>query len=336
MIKGVTVQGEEETIGLLTPTYWRDLELCELLCESVDRWVTSFAKHYLIVADDEMPLFGRFNSSRREVLAASQFLPSWLRPFPRFISRRSRRYWWSLRTMPVSGWHVQQLLKFGAASSLPFERFCVLDSDVAFFRPFDLAKIRRPAAAPLFYAPGDVASDAPLHARWVQSSHRLLGLDAPKFPADDFIGHIIVWDQRTVRAMMDRIERVTGLEWAEALCRTRDFSEYMLYGYFVRNDSAHMAQHQLVANLPCLSYWEKRALDLQGMRNLIRTAAPHQAAFSVASISGSSVEVIRTVLDDLTTCQLGEVQTDRALGPGLARARSHATGDVPEVGIPCS
>jgi hypothetical protein len=35
---------------LVTPTYWRDLELCELLCESIDRYVTSFEKHFLIVA----------------------------------------------------------------------------------------------------------------------------------------------------------------------------------------------------------------------------------------------------------------------------------------------
>jgi hypothetical protein len=36
-------------VALLTPTYGRDLELCTLLCESVDRHVTSFSKHYLLV-----------------------------------------------------------------------------------------------------------------------------------------------------------------------------------------------------------------------------------------------------------------------------------------------
>ena len=40
------------SIGLVTPTYWRDLELCAILCESVDRYVTSFSTHYLIFADD--------------------------------------------------------------------------------------------------------------------------------------------------------------------------------------------------------------------------------------------------------------------------------------------
>src|ERR1700704_2625578 len=107
------------SVGLVTPTYGRDLERCALLCESVDRYVTSFAKHYLIVVDEELPLFAGFNAGRREVLPLSQLLPSWLKPLPRFIRRNNRRYWWSLRARPVSGWHVQQFVKIRAASLFP-------------------------------------------------------------------------------------------------------------------------------------------------------------------------------------------------------------------------
>ena len=63
----------------------------------------------------------------------------------------------------------------------------------------------------------------------------------PPLPASDFIGHIIFWDQQTTRAMASKIEAVTGLDWVEALCRTREFSEYMLYGYFVQNDAGSAA-----------------------------------------------------------------------------------------------
>src|SRR6516164_1129391 len=101
---------------LITPTYWRDIALCELLCETVDRKLSPFAKHYLVVADDDMPLFRGLNSRHREVLASSDLLPTWLKPLPSFLRRGSRRYWWSFRSMPVSGWHVQQLLKLAAAA----------------------------------------------------------------------------------------------------------------------------------------------------------------------------------------------------------------------------
>ena len=119
-------------VALLTPTYGRDLELCALLCESVDRYVSLFSKHYLLVPDSDLALFAHFESERRCVLPASQFLPDWLRPLPRIVQRNRRQYWWSFRTKPVSGWHVQQLLKIAATISLPHQRFCILDSDVVF------------------------------------------------------------------------------------------------------------------------------------------------------------------------------------------------------------
>src|SRR5579883_1644496 len=122
-------------LGLVTPTYERDLERCELLCESVDRHVTSFSRHYLIVLDEELPLFTKLNTARREVLPLSLLLPSWLKPLPRYMRRKHRRYWWSLRALPVSGWHVQQFVKINAVNLLSEARFCLLDSDVVFFRP---------------------------------------------------------------------------------------------------------------------------------------------------------------------------------------------------------
>ena len=131
-------------VALLTPTYGRDLELCALLCESVDRHVGSFAKHYLLVPDCDVPLFSHFETERRSVLAASKFLPSWLRPLPRFVQRKRRQYWWSFRTQPVSGWHVQQFLKIAATISLPHQRYCILDSDIVFFRDFDLSRFEAP------------------------------------------------------------------------------------------------------------------------------------------------------------------------------------------------
>ena len=287
------------SVGLVTPTYGRDLERCALLCESVDRYVTSFTKHYLIVADEELPLFARFNGARREVLPHSQLLPSWLKPLPPFVRRKHRRYWWSLRAMPVSGWHVQQFVKIRAASLLPEPRTCMLDSDVVFFRPFDASAFAQPNPAPLFVRPREVTAQAPLHAPWVRSSHRLLGLPEPAFPADDFIGHIIFWDRRTVRAMIERIEQVTGLDWVEALCRARDISEYMLYGHFVRNSAGFMHDHRATTKNLCLSYWDAAALDKPTVERMLRSAAADYVAFSAASFSDTPVHRVRSVLGQL-------------------------------------
>jgi Family of unknown function (DUF6492) len=287
---------EMNTVALLTPTYGRDVEICTLLCESVDRHVTSFSKHYLLVPDCDLPLFAALASERRVIIPASTFLPDWLRPLPRMIQRKRRQFWWSLRAKPVSGWHVQQLLKIAATISLPHQRYCILDSDIVFFRDFDLANFEYPNAIPLLTMKDAVTADQPRHSRWLSTSHQLLGLPTPPFPASDFIGHIIFWDRQTTRALTERIEAVTGLDWNEALCKTREFSEYMLYGYFVENDSASSLRHTAVPGTPCVSYWENLRLSQSELNDLLRSAHEDDVAFSIASFSGTPVETIRAAI----------------------------------------
>jgi hypothetical protein len=289
---------EMNPVALLTPTYGRDLELCTLLCESVDRHVSSFSKHYLLVPDCDLSLFSHFESERRTVLPASKFLPAWLRPLPRIVQRKRRQYWWSFRAKPASGWHVQQLIKIAATMSLPHERYCILDSDIVFFRDFDLARFEYPNPIPLLTMPDEVTSKQIRHARWVETSHRLLGLPAISLPASDFIGHIIFWDQQTTRAMASKIEAVTSLDWVEALCRTREFSEYMLYGYFVQNDARFSGRHTLTRHTRCVSYWDQPELDRHQLNQLLRRARKDDVAFSVASFSGTPVQIIRAAIEE--------------------------------------
>jgi len=287
---------EMDPVALLTPTYGRDLEICTLLCESVDRHVTSFAKHYLLVPDSDLPLFAPLASERRVVIPASTFLPDWLRPLPRVVQRKRRQFWWSLRAKPVSGWHVQQFLKIAATISLPHERYCILDSDVVFFRDFDLARFEYPNTIPLLTMAGAVTADQPRHSRWLDTSHQLLGLPTPPFPAADYIGHIIFWDKQTTRDLTSRIEAVTSVEWIEALCRTREFSEYMLYGYFVQNDPASTPRHTVVPTTPCVSYWDDPTLSKSELNQLLRRADKDDVAFSIASFSGTPVDTIRATI----------------------------------------
>jgi hypothetical protein len=300
MLVNVTVRETQEMnpVALLTPTYGRDLELCTLLCESVDRHVRSFARHYLLVPDSDLSLFSHFGSERRSVLPASQFLPNWLRPMPAIIRRKRRQYWWSFRTKPVSGWHVQQFLKIAATITLPYQRYCILDSDVVFFRDFDLSRFEYPNAIPLLNMPGQVTPGQIRHSQWVETTHQLLGLPVPPLPASDFIGHIIFWDQETTRAMAAKIEAVSNLDWVEALCRTRGFSEYMLYGYFAQNDPDFSGRHTLTSTTPCVSYWDPPKLSQGELNQLLRRADKDDVAFSVASFSETPVEIIRAAIEE--------------------------------------
>jgi len=149
---------------------------------------------------------------------------------------------------------------------------------------------------PLLTMPNAVTRDQPRHSRWLETSHQLLGLPTPAFPAPDFIGHIIFWDQRTTRDLVSRIETVTGLDWIDALCKTREFSEYLLYGYFVQNDPASAAVHAVVPTTPCVSYWERPTLSKGELNELLRSADKHDVAFSIASFSGTPVATIHAAI----------------------------------------
>ncbi|MBV8698838.1 DUF6492 family protein [Bradyrhizobium sp.] len=283
-------------IALLTPTYRRDLDRCALLCESVDRHLSAASTHYLLVPDADLALFAPFTSKRRVVLAASHFLPDWLRPLPSFIRRNRRQFWWSWRAKPVNGWHIQQILKIAAAIALPEQRYCILDSDIVFFRDFDLSRFAHPRPIPLLARTNEVSATTPCHARWIQTSHQLLGLPAAELPAEDFIGHVILWDQDTVRALAARIETTTGRGWIEALCRTREFSEYMLYGIFAQTTAGLSTRHIRVGGTPCASYWDAPTLGRDDLTDLLRRADKNAVAFSIASFSGTAVDAIRTAL----------------------------------------
>jgi Family of unknown function (DUF6492) len=133
---------------------------------------------------------------------------------------------------------IQQVLKIAAALQLPEQRYCLIDSDNVFVRRFNVSIYAGGEKTPLYVEPAAISADAPLHGPWTRNCDRLLGAGTPAaFPADDYVGNGIVWDQQAVRDMTSAIERVSGKSWAHALCSTRDFSEYL----FVRPFRAQLA-----------------------------------------------------------------------------------------------
>ena len=122
------------SVALLTASYAKDLERFALLAESIDTWLTGYTRHYVIVNDEDVPLFARFASDKRVIVPVSRHLPWWLVSAPSFLQRANRRVWLSLRSSPVHGWHVQQIVKIAGVLAAPERRVCILDSDNLFFR----------------------------------------------------------------------------------------------------------------------------------------------------------------------------------------------------------
>jgi hypothetical protein len=294
-VKKLMTPSDQGTVSLITPSYRGDLERSALLFESVDRYVTSFEKHYVIVHDEDYALFEPFHGGRRVVMRASELLPKWLHEIP-LLRWRRRQYWWSFRAKPISGWHTQQLVKIKAAAVLPEDRYCLIDSDNVFFRPFDVATIAPPHPPILRIDPGHAGEDLPDHMTWVRTARRVLGLPAPTFPADDFIDQIVIWDRRIVQAMIARIETVTGHDWDEALCRAREFSEYMTYGNFVMGSDALREASTISTESFSRTHWTADVLSRDQIIAMIRSATPRQVALCIQSFNATPVRDIRDSL----------------------------------------
>lgn len=284
------------TVSLVTPTYHRDFASCQLLCDSIDAFVTGFDTHYLVVSDADLSLFSRLANDRRVVLSESTLVPGAIRPLPTFLKWKGRQYY-RVRGggLPVYGWHLQQLRKLAMAVSQPSERVICIDSDNCFVRPFDVREMAGGTIVPLYTDFGIVNAERPSHVLWQRNAYRLLGAIEPPLPGDDHIGQMIVWEKASVAAILARIEAVTGLAWWQALCRARDFSEYLIYGAGVKTDAALMERHAPTTHNVCRTYWVGPALDAAGVRALIDQMDDEQAAVCVQSHTATDPSLIRSV-----------------------------------------
>jgi Family of unknown function (DUF6492) len=285
------------SVALLTPSHAKDFERCALLCRSIDAFVTGYATHYLIVNDEDVGLFQKLASKHRVIVPASRYLPKWLWAVPPVLQRGSRRVWLSLLSYPVHGWHVQQILKIAGVLAAAEERVCIIDSDNVFFRAFDIGRYAGADKTPLFFDRDAILASSPMHGVWLRNADRLLGLSQTKFPADDFVGNVLVWDRQTARAMTQAIKAATGTSWALALCRIRRFSEYLLYGRFVTTEPAYLATHECVEQSPAFAHWESDRLDRTSIEAMMRAAAPEQAALCIQSYSETSVKDIKDAIE---------------------------------------
>lgn len=280
------------SISMITPSYSGDFASCQLLCASIDRFVTGHDMHFIVVGDEDAALFAGLAGPKRRIVPHSDLLPKFWS-----VGRwRGRRYWWAPGIgLPVYGWHLQQLRKIAMTLAQNSQRIMCIDSDNCFCRPLDLTEIAAAEKTTLFHAPGDVNASRPSHVLWQQTAHKVLGLKPPILPGDDYIGQMVVWERDTVLTMTKRISEIAGKPWWATLARERQFSEYLVYGAAVANDPILAARHLPTTQSRCLTYWDGEALDADGIAAFIARLEPHQSAIAIQSHTHTPLDLIRRV-----------------------------------------
>ncbi len=284
------------TAAVVTASYAPDFERCRLLCETLDRHVSGFAHHYILVEQRDVALFRQLEDSRRSVVDERDLLPSWLHAFDDPLSLFRRRIWLSLRTQPLRGWHVQQLRRIAIAAHAAEDVLVYVDSDVAFLKPFDCAAFSRDGKVRLFRREDVLSSDGHgEHRIWSRNAGDALGIDASRVSTHDYISTLIAWRRETVNAMCAGIEKTHGRDWAAVIGSARQFSECMIYGRYV-DDVIGGAGHFHGAEEFCRVHWNGQPLSDDAFRHFVATMAPEQVAIGMQSFLGLSVDDIRRII----------------------------------------
>jgi len=269
--------------ALITPSYRNDLELATDLCNSIDRYVTGDYEHIMIVPQRDLALFKALESPHRRVISEKQLLRGYglfSLPLPTRISLpfmrpfKFRQQWWCRGVGRISGWVTQQLIKLSAVklTSAPFLVF--IDSDVVLIRSLDLRTLLAPSGAS-YLQQAPMRPELTRHQRWYSAARKLFAIGDKSSRA------------AVVKALHAHLDALHHEPWQRAIARTRDFSEYILYGVYAsevhRSADAHVFQP---SELTCSVWVSKCALVAEAIADVM---SPNSVALHLQSTLPLSV-----------------------------------------------
>jgi hypothetical protein len=282
--------------ALVTPSYWKDVERCALLIESVERWVQPGVRHYLVIARRDVPLFKPLLRSRSELIVVEDIIPNWLIRIPGV-----RRFWFSLRTRPVKNWILQQIVKLSLPAVATEDVLLYADSDMFFVAPYDPRTFERDGKVPLFVETGQRGL-IENNDEWQAVGSRLLGLPVETDCDNNYVNQLIYWRRQNVIDMLRRVENVAGKDWVQAIAPLSGFSEYILYGLYAARflGEGDASGHWHDGLIRTLNHWQPVAMDLKALQRFKATREPHHHSVMVSAKSGTKVSDVRKVFFDQT------------------------------------
>lgn len=279
--------------ALITPSYAPDFERCQLLCSSVQRFISPPFTHYLVVDKQDNALFRQLESSNTVILTKESLLPWWIQRIP------FTNIWLSLKTIPIRGWVIQQIIKIATAQQIDEDIAIFVDSDVMFVRPFELQQLSQNEKVRLYIDSRGNEIQKQWHFKWHESASRLLGLADIEMTLPDYIGQIITWKRDNVIQLCSHLESISGRGWIETLSNNWNLSEYVLYGIFINRILKEKSGHYYDSENICLDYWLTEPLSNQGLKDFVHSIHPKQAAIMISAKSRTPVEYCKTLLEDI-------------------------------------
>ncbi|MCY0093546.1 DUF6492 family protein [Hoeflea ulvae] len=287
--------------AVMTASYVGDFDRCALLCESMDRFMQGQWHHYLLVDRADVSLFAPLAGEKRTVISEADLFPAWLRSFPDPLSLGRRRLWLSPFSLPLRGWHAQQLRRLAMARHVDADMLLSVDSDVVLVRPFDGASLWNGDRMRMFRADNGAVDATPGHLAWLAHAGGILGLPRRPEPAHDYISNMVPWRVDTARALLDHLEAFNHESWIRAVISSRDISECMIYGRYVDeilDGAGHTPDARSLSHV--LWFRETFPQTAEGLAEFMQGLRPDQVAIGVQSFVDHSLADIRRVAFSVT------------------------------------
>jgi Family of unknown function (DUF6492) len=277
------------TLAFVTPSYPPDLARCELLVESLDRFGPAF-KHYIIVDRVDRSSFAHLASARTILIEAESVID---RRFIRIPWKGSS--WYNWRALPMRGWISQQVYKLAAVQVVPEDILVMTDSDTTFVRSFTVENFLIDGKTGLL----DVEYCAGMVPTWTSVATKLLGLPAEP-PLRGHVGNLIAWRREHILGLHNHIERATGLPWQIAIARKRTFSEYILYGCYLRDVVGYGASYHASSTRALVKQpWDHDLSTQAGLKTYFDAIEPDNIAVMIHSKDGLPVSAARPYFEAL-------------------------------------
>lgn len=272
------------TAAFVTPSFPLDLARCELLVESRERLASDFT-HYLLIDEPHIPVFKHLESDTTKIVPSRDLLGQYLRRIP-----GSSGYWIGLFTPPVRGWMTQQLRKLAICNHISEDIVICIDSDTAFVRPFRIDDVIEEEKIGLLDVPyRDASTD-----KWTRVSETLLGLPKDSVPVRNHVAHLVPWVRNHVIDMLHHVEKTQNKPWQIVLARQLTFSEYTLYGAYIRGRLGYENSMHVPSSLPLVRQpWSHDFGSSESMRAYICFPEPGNVAVMIHSKFGISADDLR-------------------------------------------
>jgi len=275
--------------AIITPSYKPDFEHCQLLAESVLKYVPASVHHYILVDRCDLELFSVLKSERTHLVVKQDMLPKWLIQLP-----FARKWWFNFRGPPVRGWILQQLAKLSVNRVVDSDVYIFLDSGAFFVRPYDPHELLQEGMVPLLREEKDEMTLVPWNVRWHQVAAKLLGLPILPSYRTGYVGNLVYWRRENLEQLQRHVERTTGTNWVAAITRELRFSEYVLYGVFAEHVLKENSGQYFYSIDRSLNHWSQEHLTEKELAGLRAKLEPHVAVVMINEKARIPVEWIRT------------------------------------------